>query len=310
VRCFPSRGAATRWIARDGPQCWSASRFALLLKLAPRAPLHASSGNVIIACAALTVHDNVLTRLVAVAVFMGGAALAGVLGTLCRLGHSASPRQIALVLLALEAIFLAAAWAVGAAVGVPSGDGRSTTEWQVIVIVTFLALSMGTQNGTTRECRAFATFPPTTAMTATVASLGNAAARLLILLPVLCVPSLAAGAAESTAQLRKEVSSNVDQFSKFGPTMAAFLVGAAVGAACQFYFGWHSISVPLGVLLLLMADLVAAEVGVTVPVRQGVAHVAAAVRSTLASARKDSPPLPAVAVATPAAASSSQSAVS
>jgi uncharacterized membrane protein YoaK (UPF0700 family) len=250
-----------------------------------------SAGNIILSASALTVRNNVLSRLVAVVVFMGGSALAGFLGILYRLGQGATPRQVAVLLLTLEAVFLSAAWAVGVAVGVPTGDDKSSSEWQVVVVVVFLALSMGVQNSTTRERGVFTDFPPTTAMTATVVNLGSVAGHLLILLPVLAVPPLAAGAAAaSVAQARKELSSNVAQLLKFGPSFIAFLAGAAIGAACQFYFGWNSVSVPFGVLLLLIADLLAAEAGVTVPVRQTVAKLATAVRSSLPATQHRQPP--------------------
>ncbi len=191
---------------------------------------------------------GVVPRVVVTAVFAGGSALGGALAAGLRAHLPALPRRgVFLWLLALELASLGAFWLAGTLL---ADSLTSIAAPNVTFVGAMAALAMGVQSCAVKDGMPGA--PSTTVMTTTLAVIGAllgeagyaaAAAAGLARTPVAAEARSAAARAKGAAFVRSTMP------------VVAFVLGACLGAALQYFIGFHSTCVPVALVGLVMACL-------------------------------------------------------
>jgi uncharacterized membrane protein YoaK (UPF0700 family) len=229
------------------------------------------TGNLVVAAAAITLKQSVVSRLVVSAVFVGAAGFAAAV-TMCmrrstcctrRVG-GASTQMLAAMLMGFELVSLLALWGVG--VGLTpalAGVDSYSDSPSVLALGSIAAFGMGLQAGMVKE--AFPSFPPTTVMTSTLVNNGVTAVNTIILglaaagvvpMPPKPVGQASASSEAARAELRAQFAASCTALAKLFKPLFIFCAGAALGALTFFYGKWHSVAIPAVLLALLLAELV------------------------------------------------------
>ena len=196
-----------------------------------------------------------LVRLIVVAVFAGGAMLAGVIARCAERCGAQRHKPTVLATLALE-IAIVAALCIAGRLMEPAlaRASRASPGGVVMFLGAISALAMGLQNGLVREH--FMPMPPTTIMTSVLVS----AALVIVDLAALCArPGAAAEAATPAgrATLRRLWRHGCARLAEFGLPLLAFVGGSALGSFLQRVGGFLSLAVPCAVLGVLWLDVAA-----------------------------------------------------
>lgn len=189
------------------------------------------TGNVVIGAASVIPSvTGWAPRLIITAVFVVSAAV-GRVAAIAAPGRETA-RALPLLLCG-EVVTLAVAWAVGVAL---SSSMTHIDAPAVSIVGALLAFGMGLQNAAVNEC--LAGFPATTVVTSSLAKSGAAIADLAI-------HSFARGT-DAGVRLRA--------LAVLVSPIAGFAAGACSGAVLQYRIGFHSLFLPVAVLLLLVVD--------------------------------------------------------
>ena len=192
------------------------------------------TGNLVAAGAAVVFRAGVIPRLIISGVYVGGAALGGLLWSLLTRCSSLPPRRAMLGLLCLELASLGALWVSGALL-LPTLVSLDSPN--VSFVGSMAALAMGVQAIAVKE--GMPGSPSTNVMTTTLSNCGSLLGAALV------------AAVEDRAAARTKAAALAKTFMP----ICAFVCGVCLGAALQYYIDFHSTCVPVAIVLLLAVEL-------------------------------------------------------
>jgi uncharacterized membrane protein YoaK (UPF0700 family) len=192
------------------------------------------TGNLVAAGAAVVYTVGVIPRVIVSGVYVGGAALGGLLWSLLTRRFSLPPRRAMLWLLCLELASLGTLWVSGALL-LPTLVSINSPN--VSFVGSMAALAMGVQAIAVKE--GMPGSPSTNVMTTTLSNCGSLIGAALV------------AAVEDRAAARTKVAALAKTFMP----VFAFVCGVCLGAALQYYINFNSTCVPVAIVLLLIMEL-------------------------------------------------------
>lgn len=215
------------------------------------------TGNVVVAMAVVgsrTPYSGTATRLIIVATFVVCSAAGSLLNSVSRHRAGVTSRGVARLLLSLEAALLASYWGAGVALA-PHLYADNAPAVQALAVLATAAAAF--QNSCVRE--ALSGFPPTTALTNTLAGFGSALGGAAAFSLAQCGALRLAPAPGST--LAAHAAKAREGLLVVSNPLVSFTLGALLGACLYSLIGFHCLCVPEALVLALVAQLFLAPAG-------------------------------------------------
>jgi uncharacterized membrane protein YoaK (UPF0700 family) len=213
------------------------------------------TGNIVVAGVTVTgTVSGVIPRVIVTVVYMASALVGHVIAACCYMYWGFTPRRVFSVLLILEALALGATWVSGVLL---NDTLTSIAAPNVAFVGSMAAMSIGLQASAIKEA-GLTSYPSTNVLTTTITNFGSTLGSFLLhsagafgLLPKT--------AASPSAPLTKEewgVKIPVRWRALWVSALPIFAFGAGccLGAALQNFILFHSVCVPVAIILYLIVD--------------------------------------------------------
>lgn len=197
--------------------------------------------------------------------FASAAFLSAFLALKLRGAYGVSLKPLAIALFSIEVALLASAWAVG--IHFESHFDESIVDlndWKVILVGSLMGAAMGSHNAAAKE--SITGCPATTVMTTTLVNLSCALSNTLTLylaaIPLhrLTPPNGPNGSYLAFTDSEREASNKAtnESFVKFliiFKPFVTFLAGSIIGALAMTHITFHSLSIPIAILLFIITEI-------------------------------------------------------
>lgn len=221
------------------------------------------TGNLVVACAAVTSLNGVICRSCVCIAFTGAACVSALLAMKLRLAYSWRQRPLAIFLFWMEISMFIAIWAVGIALDDQIIYAPDIDRWQVVLVGCLMGMSMGFHNVAAKET--IANCPPTTVMTSTLVNVAGGLANVIGLLCASCCCRLTppTGPNRSYLPLTADDSKTIvalqgEAVNKVLPLMKPliwFIVGAIIGAITMDRGTFYCLAIPLALVVFLTIEV-------------------------------------------------------
>ena len=179
--------------------------------------------------------------------------------------YTINPKSLAIILFSQEIVMLAAAWAIG--IRLESSFEKNATDlnrWEVILVGGLMGGAMGFHNAAAKE--SIPNCPATTVMTTTIVTSSTALSNTLTLyfstLPLLHLtpPNGADGtylplSGPERISYKKATREAWTKFVVAVKPLITFTIGAIIGAIMTTHISFHSIGIPIAILIFILMDI-------------------------------------------------------
>ena len=221
------------------------------------------TGNLVVACASVMSLKGAVCRSCVCIAFTASGCAASLVSLKLRLAHGIRPRPLAILLFFFELALFVVVWGVGWRLNDDIDGTDNLDAWQVVLGASLLGASMGFHNVAAKET--IANCPPTTVMTSTLINVAGGFSNVIGLLLASCCCRLtpptgprgtyAAWTQEDGDALVKLRNEAIAKLLPLFKPLLWFIVGCIVGAVVMSYGQFHSMAIPLAIVVFLMVDI-------------------------------------------------------
>ena len=221
------------------------------------------TGNLVVACAAVSSLKGVLCRACVCIAFTAAGCVSSLISMKLRLAYGIQQRHLAIILFSIEIAMFIIIWIVGNNLDPLISGTDNLDAWPVVLIGSFMGASMGFHNVAAKET--ITNCPPTTVMTSTLINVAGGIANGLGLACASCCCRLTPPNGPNNSYLplsenEKTTLSTLrdESFTKLLPLLKPliwFLVGAIIGAATMTAGSFHCLAIPLFIIVLITIEI-------------------------------------------------------
>ena len=221
------------------------------------------TGNLVVACASVSSLKGVICRACVCIAFTAAGCVSSLISMKLRLAYGIQQRHLAIILFSIEIAMFIIIWIVGDNLDSMITGTDNLDAWPVVLIGSLMGASMGFHNVAAKET--ITNCPPTTVMTSTLINVAGGIANGLGLACASCCCRLTPpnGPNNSYLPLTESDRSNLstlrdESFTKLMPLLKPliwFLVGAIIGAATMSAGSFHSLAIPLFIIVAITVEI-------------------------------------------------------
>lgn len=223
------------------------------------------TGNLVVACASISYSHGLTCRCLVTLAFTVTAFCSSFLALKLIGAYKYRKKPLVIILFSIEVALLTSAWIAG----IEFEDQFENTvvdlnSWNVILVGSLMGAAMGSHNSAAKEC--IPNCPATTVMTTTLVNLSsglsNVVAQYLATIPCLRLmpPNGPNGSylpltTTERDSHQKLLTESYGKLVVLAKPFISFLIGSVIGAAAMLHLSFHSLFIPILILLTVIADM-------------------------------------------------------